>query len=63
VLPSLDSFCDRLSASALSRAIQSSDWVIPTGQTVHTLAVAAVMSSILAIVFAGRWIAYVRRHR
>jgi hypothetical protein len=47
VLPSLDSFCDRLSASALSQAIQSTDWVIPTVQTVHILAVAAVMSSIL----------------
>ncbi len=47
MLPSLDSFCDRLSASALSQAIQSTDWVIPTVQTVHILAVAAVMSSIL----------------
>jgi hypothetical protein len=47
VLPSLDSFCDRLSASALSQSIQSTDWVIPTVQTVHILAVAAVMSSIL----------------
>jgi hypothetical protein len=47
VLPSLDSFCDRLSASDLSQAIQSTDWVIPTVQTVHILAVAAVISSIL----------------
>jgi hypothetical protein len=47
VFASLDSFCDRLSASALSQAIQSTDWVIPTVQTVHILAVAAVMTSIL----------------
>lgn len=49
MLRSLDAFCERLSASALSQAIQSTDWVIPTVQTVHILAVAAVMSSILML--------------
>jgi len=49
VLRSLDAFCDRLSASALSQAIQSTDWVIPTVQTVHILTVAGVMSSILML--------------
>jgi hypothetical protein len=49
VLRSLDAFCERLSASALSQTIQATDWVIPTVQTVHILAVAAVMSSILMV--------------
>lgn len=46
---SLDAFCDRLSESALSQAIQTTEWVIPTVQTVHILAVAAVLSSILLV--------------
>lgn len=43
---SLDSFCDRLSASALSQAIQGTEWVIPAVQTVHILAVGAVVTSV-----------------
>ena len=46
---SLDAFCDRLSESAVSQAIQTTEWVIPTIQTVHILAVAAVLSSILLV--------------
>jgi hypothetical protein len=46
---SLDAFCDRISASAVSQAIQTADWVIPAVQTVHILAVAAVLSSILLV--------------
>ena len=46
---SLDAFCDRLSESAISQAIQTTEWVIPTVQTVHILAVAAVVSSILLV--------------
>jgi hypothetical protein len=49
MLRSLDSFCDRLSQSALSQAIQTTEWVIPAVQTVHILAVAAVVSSILMV--------------
>lgn len=46
---SLDAFCDRISASAVSQAIQTTEWVIPAIQTVHILAVAAVLSSILLV--------------
>jgi hypothetical protein len=49
VFRSLDAFCDRLSASPLSQAIQTTEWVIPAVQTVHILAVAAVISSILLV--------------
>jgi hypothetical protein len=49
VFRSLDAFCDRLSESALSQAIQTTEWVIPAVQTVHILAVAAVVSSILLV--------------
>lgn len=46
---SLTAFCDRLSESAVSQAIQTTEWVIPTVQTVHILAVAAVLTSILLV--------------
>ena len=49
MLRSLDAFCDRLSQSAVSQAIQTTEWVIPAVQTVHILAVAAVVSSILLV--------------
>jgi len=49
VFRSLNAFCDRLSASTVSQAIQTTEWVIPTVQTVHILAVAAVLSSILLV--------------
>jgi hypothetical protein len=49
VFRSLDAFCDRLSESAVSQAIQTTEWVIPAVQTVHILAVAAVVSSILLV--------------
>jgi hypothetical protein len=49
VFRSLDAFCDRLSETAVSQAIQTTEWVIPAVQTVHILAVAAVVSSILLV--------------
>ncbi|HEX4151688.1 MAG TPA: DUF6644 family protein [Steroidobacteraceae bacterium] len=49
MLQSLDSFCDRLSATALSQAIQTIDWIIPAVQTVHILAVGVVVSSVLMV--------------
>jgi len=49
MLRSLDSFCAYLSATPLSQAIQTTEWIIPAVQTVHILAVAAVMSSILMV--------------
>ncbi len=42
-------FCDAIDATALSQTIQSIKWVVPAVQTVHILAIAAVMSSILMI--------------
>jgi hypothetical protein len=48
-LHSLDAFCTWLSASSLSQAIQTADWVVPAVQTVHILAVAAVVTSALMI--------------
>jgi len=49
VFRSLDAFCDRLSASTVSQALQTTEWIIPAVQTVHILAVAAVVSSILLV--------------
>lgn len=46
-MQSLDSFCTWLAATPLSQSIQSTEWIIPAVQTVHILAVAAVMSSAL----------------
>jgi len=42
-------FCDSIDATALSQAIQATKWVVPAVQTVHILAIAALMSSILMI--------------
>ena len=49
MLRSLDSFCAQLSATSLSQAIQTTDWIIPAVQTAHILAVSAVISSILMV--------------
>ena len=48
-LKSLDAFCNWLAASSVSHAIQTIDWLIPAVQTVHILAVAAVVTSALMI--------------
>ena len=42
----IDNFCSWLDQTPLSQAIQSTPWVIPAVQTVHILAIAAVMSSV-----------------
>jgi hypothetical protein len=49
VLRSLDAFCTQLAATPLSQAIQTTEWAIPAIQTVHIVAVAAVMISILMV--------------
>jgi hypothetical protein len=49
VLRSLDSFCDQLSATPFSQAIQTTDWIIPAVQTVHIIAVATVITSIVLV--------------
>jgi hypothetical protein len=45
----LDKFCSWLEQTPLSQAIQSAGWVVPTVQTIHILAIAAVMSSVLML--------------
>jgi hypothetical protein len=45
----LEPFCTWLAATPLSQTIQSVEWVIPAVQTVHILAVAAVITSALMI--------------
>jgi hypothetical protein len=49
LFPSLAHFCTRLAATPVSQYIQSTEWLIPTVQTIHILAVAAVMTAILVI--------------
>jgi uncharacterized membrane protein SirB2 len=46
---SLDSFCEWLDQTALSQAIQTHSWVVPTVQTIHILTIAVVMGSVLMI--------------
>jgi hypothetical protein len=46
---SLDSFCNWLAATSVSQTIQTVGWIIPAVQTVHILAVAAVVTAALMI--------------
>ena len=46
---SLNSICAWIDHTTLSQAIQVTKWVVPTVQTVHILAIAAVASSALMI--------------
>ncbi len=48
-LSALDPFCTWLAATSLSQTLQTVNWIIPTVQTVHILAVAAVVTSALMI--------------
>ena len=48
-LHSLDGFCNWLGATSTSQTIQTIDWIIPAIQTVHILAVAAVVTSALML--------------
>ncbi len=45
----LKPWCDWLATTAVSQRIQSIEWIIPAVQTVHILAVAAVMISVVGI--------------
>src|SRR5260221_4651312 len=45
----LDSFCAWLDQTPLSQAIQTTGWIVPALQTIHILAIAAVMSSAVMI--------------
>jgi hypothetical protein len=46
---SLDRFCAWIDQTPLSQTIQTTAWIVPTVQTVHILAIAAVMASVLMI--------------
>jgi hypothetical protein len=47
--PGLAKFCAWLEGTPLSQAIQDNSWVVPSVQTVHILAIAALMGSALLI--------------
>ena len=49
MLPTLNQICVWIDHTALSQAIQVTNWVVPTVQTIHILAVAVVASSALMI--------------
>jgi hypothetical protein len=46
---SLDQFCSWLKVTKLSVTVQTIEWIVPAVQTVHILAIAAVVSSALAL--------------
>jgi hypothetical protein len=48
-LQSLDSFCNWLAATPVSEVLQTVGWIIPAVQTVHILAVGAVVTSAMMI--------------
>jgi len=45
----LHDFCTWLESTSMSHTIQTVDWIVPAVQTLHILAIAAVMSSVLMI--------------
>lgn len=45
----IPAFCDWLSNTSISMAIQNHNWVIPSVQSVHILAIATVMASIVMV--------------
>lgn len=47
----IPAFCDWLSNTSLSQAIQNHNWVIPSVQSVHILAIATVMASVVMLDF------------
>jgi hypothetical protein len=48
-LQSLDPFCNWLAATSVSQTIQAVEWIIPAVQTVHILAVSAVVTAAMII--------------
>jgi hypothetical protein len=48
-LHSLHPFCNWLAATSISQTIQTVEWIVPAVQTIHILAVAAVVTSALMI--------------
>jgi hypothetical protein len=48
-LQSLEPFCNWLAATSVSQTIQTVEWIIPTVQTLHILAVSVVVTSAVMI--------------
>lgn len=48
-MSSVAAFCDWLAATPLSLVIQSVEWVIPAVQSLHILAIAVVMASVVVV--------------
>jgi len=48
-IQALHNFCSWLEETPVSLTIQTTSWIVPAVQTVHILAIAAVMSSVLMI--------------
>jgi hypothetical protein len=46
---SLDNFCAWIERTPLSETMQVTTWIVPAVQTVHILAIAAIMSSVLML--------------
>jgi uncharacterized membrane protein len=49
MLEQVAKFCDWLSATPISLMFQTVEWIIPATQSVHILAVAIVMSSVIMV--------------
>jgi len=49
MLQEVAGFCDWLSVTPVSMTLQSVEWIIPTVQSVHILAIAIVMSSVIMV--------------
>jgi hypothetical protein len=47
----LQEFCDWLAKTRLSHAFANEDWFVPTVQTVHILAIAAVVTTLFMLYF------------
>jgi uncharacterized membrane protein SirB2 len=48
-MSSVAAFCDWLAATPLSLLIQSVEWIIPAVQSLHILAIAVVMASVVVV--------------
>jgi hypothetical protein len=56
---SLSHFCAWLEQTPLSQAIQTTNWIVPTVQSVHILAIAVIATSALMIAECrGAWFSY-----
>lgn len=47
----IESFCNWLSSTFLSMAVQETAWIIPTVQTIHILSIAVLISSAVLLCF------------